>query len=188
MLVSDFSPVWSTHHVFSNNNSYLCEMSSHNEMNLWVSLPEEPLARPSFSSFYQLGVKFCENVKSQMFLLSVKKWEHANTNISARNQNAVSNKWKASWELFWKVSYRFILKPWGGFSVWWPVLSLIQNICSQVFNSWEQVKRGFARIIFSSFFIDFFFFFSVNSQDIFFNVWKVKNIVRRFLFYCYVKP
>lgn len=55
-------------------------------------------SRSCFSfDFYQLGVKFCENVKSNVFAF-FKKWEHANTNISARNQNDVSNKWKVSWK------------------------------------------------------------------------------------------
>lgn len=97
MLVSDFNPVWSTYHVFSNNNSYLCSSECPRIMK-WIS---EFLCWTSrscfFSGFYQLGVKFCENVKSNVFAF-FKKWEHANTNISARNQNDVSNKWKVSWK------------------------------------------------------------------------------------------
>lgn len=97
MLVSDFNPVWSTYHVFSNNNSYLCSSECPRIMKwIWVSLLDEPLVLLLwFLSARCEVLRKCQ--KSNVFVF-FKKWEHANTNISARNQNDVSNKWKVSWK------------------------------------------------------------------------------------------
>lgn len=65
-------------------------------MNLWVSLLDEPLVLLLWFLSARCEVLWkCQ--KSNVFAF-FKKWEHANTNISARNQNDVSNKWKVSWK------------------------------------------------------------------------------------------
>lgn len=186
MLVSDFNPVWSTYHVFSNNNSYLCSSECPRIMK-WIS---EFLCWTSrscfFSGFYQLGVKFCENVKSNVFAF-FKKWEHANTNISARNQNDVSNKWKVSWKQDAVLECRLQVHTEalrGFLFLQWVWSKMLSHRCLIPENRWKRFCQDNIPK-FPFLFIYFYQWNQVgeNSQDIVFNVWKVrKNVRGSFLF------
>lgn len=194
MLVSDFNPVWSTYHVFSNNNSYLCSSECPRIMK-WISEFLCWTSRSCFSfDFYQLGVKFCENVKSNVFAF-FKKWEHANTNISARNQNDVSNKWKVSWKQDAVLECRLQVHTEalrGFLFLQWAWSKMLSHRCLIPENRWKRFCQDNIPKFPFLLFIYFYQWNQVgeNSQDIVFNVWKVrKNARGSFFIYLFsLKP
>lgn len=167
-------------------------MSSYNEMNLWVSLLDEPLVLLLWFLSARCEVLWkCQ--KSNVFAF-FKKWEHANTNISARNQNDVSNKWKVSWKQDAVLECRLQVHTEalrGFLFLQWVWSKMLSHRCLIPENRWKRFCQDNIPK-FPNLFIYLYQWNQVgeNSQDIVFNVWKVrKNVRGSFFIYLFsLKP
>lgn len=159
-------------------------MSSYNEMNLWVSLLDEPLVLLLWFLSARCEVLWkCQ--KSNVFAF-FKKWEHANTNISARNQNDVSNKWKVSWKQDAVLECRLQVHTEalrGFLFLQWVWSKMLSHRCLIPENRWKRFCQDNIPK-FPNLFIYLYQWNQVgeNSQDIVLNVWKVRKNVRGSLF------
>ena len=83
----------------------------------------------------------------------------------SKMMSVINGRYHGSRTPFWKCRLQVHTEALRGFLfLVTNILGLIQNVISQVFNTWEQVKKSFVRIIFPSSLIHLFIYFlSVKS-------------------------
>lgn len=83
-------------------------------------------------------------MSSQTFLLSLKNGSMLTPiyQPGTKMMSVISERYHGSRTLFWNVGCRFILKPWGGFCFWWPILwlwsKMLSHRCLIPENRWKR--------------------------------------------------